>query len=40
MVTKLELKKRRPINKREAKVFNDKLKAAHDISFSFEAGKI
>ena len=39
MVTKLEIKKRRPINKREAKIFNDKLNAAHDIPFSFEAGK-
>ena len=39
VVTKLDLKKRRPINKREAKLFNDKLKAAHDIPFSFEAGK-
>jgi len=29
VVTKLDLKKRRPINKREAKLFNDKLKAAH-----------
>ena len=39
MATPLEIKKRRPINKREAKRFNQLLSEAHDFSFTLSAGK-
>ena len=39
MVTPLEIKKRRPINKREAKLFNQLLSEAHGFSFTLSAGK-
>ena len=39
MVTPLEIKKRRPINKREAKRFNQLLSEAHGFSFTLSAGK-
>ena len=39
MVSQLVIKKRRPINKKEAKRFNKLLKEAHNSDFSFSAGK-
>ena len=39
MVTQLNIKKRRPINKREAKKFNKLLSETHGIDFSLSAGK-
>ena len=39
MSTPLVVKKRRPINKKEAKVFNLKLSEAHELDFNFTAGK-
>ena len=39
MVTQLEIKKRRPINKKEAKLFNQLLSEAHGFSFTLSAGK-
>ena len=39
MVSQLDIKKRRPINKKEAKRFNKLLKEAHNSDFSFSAGK-
>lgn len=39
MVTQLEVKKRRPINKKEAKKFNRLLSDSHNLIFSLTAGK-
>ena len=39
MVTPLDIKKRRPINKKEAKLFNKLLGEAHGFSFTLSAGK-
>ena len=39
MATQLEIKKRRPINKKEAKLFNKLLTEAHGFSFTLSAGK-
>ena len=39
MVTQLDIKKRRPINKREAKRFNKLLSETHGLEFSLSAGK-
>ena len=39
MSTPLVVKKRRPINKKEAKIFNLKLSEAHELDFNFTAGK-
>ena len=39
MVTQLDIKKRRPINKKEAKKFNKLLSETHGIEFSLSAGK-
>jgi PUA domain protein len=39
VATQLEIKKRRPINKKEAKLFNQLLTEAHDFSFTLSAGK-
>ena len=39
MATQLEIKKRRPINKKEAKLFNKLLTEAHGFSFRLSAGK-
>ena len=39
MVTQLDIKKRRPINKREDKRFNTLLSKTHGLEFSLSAGK-
>ena len=39
VVNQLQVKKRRPINKKEAKRFNKMLENAHNIHFSLSAGK-
>ena len=39
VVNQLQVKKRRPINKKEAKRFNKMLESAHNIHFSLSAGK-
>ncbi len=39
MVTQLNIKKRRPINKKEAKRFNKLLSETHGLEFSLSAGK-
>ena len=39
MVIHLHLKKRRPINKKEAKKFNNLLTKTHNLDFSLSAGK-
>jgi len=39
VVSQLDIKKRRPIKKKEAKRFNKLLKEAHNFDFSFSAGK-
>ena len=39
MVNQLKVKKRRPINKKEAKRFNKMLESAHKIQFPLSAGK-
>ena len=39
MAIQLDLKKRRPINKKEAKKFNNLLTKTHNLEFSLSAGK-